>query len=102
MQFPFCKRYDISLGIFPIINHLNRRALQKPLTGISVLLPIKQALRKKKKKTRETIQQGPLLSCFSKFLCTKCTENLVLVDNRNQVSMNLFKSSQKKQELVKA
>lgn len=62
----------------------------------------KTGVKKKKKEKKKQYKQGPLLSCFSKLLCTKCTENLVLVDNRNQVSMNLFKASQKKQELVKA
>lgn len=43
MQFPFWETYSISLQYIPEINNLNRCALQKALTGISVLLPIKQA-----------------------------------------------------------
>lgn len=72
MQFPFCKRHDISLGSFPIINHANRCALQKPLTGICVLLPIKQALRKKK----EIIQAGALAVLLLKIAMYKMYRKL--------------------------
>lgn len=71
MQFPFCKRHDISLGSFPIINHLNRCALQKPLTGICVLLPIKQIEKKK-----EIIQAGALAVLLLKIAMYKMYRKL--------------------------
>lgn len=77
---------DILLRNIPGINHLNRHILQKAKTDTCIPLPINQTLKKLNN------QEGESTFLLPSAIKNK-QRNRVLLDNRNQASMNILKAN---------